>query len=120
MPGLPGQFVIRIDNYAFSHADPVAYVHERSYLIRSLYALPAKLPPYVEPGSYASGVYLTLDSVAAVKQADGSGAVAWTGSANTRGIAGAARVEVTALGGVTEANTLEADRDSAADRKVRD
>lgn len=98
VPGLPGQFTIRIDNYAFTHADPVAYLHERAYLIRSLYALPNVLPPYQQPGSYASGVYLTLDSVSATETASGADAVAWAGSANSRGAAATARLEVTLLG----------------------
>jgi len=50
VPGLPGIFTIRIDNYAFTHADVLAYMRERSYLIRSLYALPATRPPYVDTG----------------------------------------------------------------------
>lgn len=98
VPGLPGQFTIRIDNYAFTFADPVAYVHERAHLIRSLYALPNVLPPYQQPGSYASGVYLTLDSVSPTTTAAGGDAVAWRGSANTRGVAATARIEATLLG----------------------
>lgn len=50
VPGFAGLFIIRIDNYAFTHADPLAYMRERSYLIRALYALPQQLPPYVDSG----------------------------------------------------------------------
>jgi hypothetical protein len=98
VPPFPGVFIIRIDNYAFTHADPIAYLNERAYLIRSLYALPERLPPYVEPGSYASGVYVVLDSASATTLADGSGAVAWSGQINPRGVAATARVEILALG----------------------
>lgn len=48
VPGLHGVFVIHIDNYAFTHADVLEYMRERSYLIRSLYALPTVPPPYVD------------------------------------------------------------------------
>jgi hypothetical protein len=54
VPGLPGIFTIRIDNYAFTHADVLAYMRERSWLIRALYALPAKLPAYVDTGATVS------------------------------------------------------------------
>lgn len=46
VPPHPGAFTIRIDNYAFTHADPLEYMNERAYLIRSLYALPTVVPPY--------------------------------------------------------------------------
>jgi hypothetical protein len=46
VPGLAGVFTIRIDNYAFTHADVLGYMRQRSYLIHGLYALPAQLPPY--------------------------------------------------------------------------
>src|SRR5712691_5058606 len=45
VPGLAGVFTIRIDNYAFFHVDVLAYMRERAYLIRALYALPAVSPP---------------------------------------------------------------------------
>src|SRR6266540_7544351 len=45
VPGLPGVFTRRIDNYAFTHADVLAYMQERSALIRALYALPGDVPP---------------------------------------------------------------------------
>ena len=48
VPGLAGVFTIRIDNYAFFHVDVLAYMRERAYLIRALYALPTTLPPYVD------------------------------------------------------------------------
>lgn len=48
VPGLAGVFTIRIDNYAFTHVDVLAYMRERSYLIRALSALPAVSPPYVD------------------------------------------------------------------------
>jgi hypothetical protein len=44
VPGLPGIFTIHIDNYAFTHADVLAYMRDRGWLIRSLYALPATIP----------------------------------------------------------------------------
>jgi hypothetical protein len=46
VPPHPGVFTIRIDNYAFTHADVTVYMDERAYLIRSLYALPERLPDY--------------------------------------------------------------------------
>lgn len=46
VPGKAGVFTIRIDNYAFTHVDVLEYMRERSYLIRALYALPARSPPY--------------------------------------------------------------------------
>jgi hypothetical protein len=48
VPGLAGVFTIRIDNYAFTHVDVLEYMRQRSYLIRSLYALPAVSPPYAD------------------------------------------------------------------------
>jgi hypothetical protein len=98
VPGLPGVFTIRIDNYAFTHANPLEYMQERSWLIRSLYALPARLPDFVPLGGYASGVVVSLDSVSGVHEADGSGAVAWAGGIFPRGVSATARLEVTALG----------------------
>src|SRR5437868_7489766 len=62
IPGLPSSHTILIDNYAFTHADPLEYMRERAYLIRGLYAIPAVLPPYVPLGGYATGVIFTLDS----------------------------------------------------------
>jgi hypothetical protein len=41
IPGLPGVFVIRMDNYGFEHGDPIARMLERVALIRTLYALEA-------------------------------------------------------------------------------
>jgi hypothetical protein len=98
VPGSPGNFTILIDNYAFTYANPLEYMNERSYLIRSLYSLPAVLPPYVPYGGYATGVVLTLDTATATTMPDGSGAVAWTGTIMPRGVAATARFEVTALG----------------------
>ena len=48
VPGLPGDFVIHIDNYAFTHVDVLEYMRERSYLIHQLYALPELLPSYAD------------------------------------------------------------------------
>jgi hypothetical protein len=48
VPGLAGVWTIRIDNYAFTHVDVLAYMRERAYLIRALYALPTVSPPYVD------------------------------------------------------------------------
>jgi len=45
VPGLPGTFIRRIDNYAFTHADPLLYLLERAQQIKQLYALPGE---YVE------------------------------------------------------------------------
>jgi hypothetical protein len=98
VPGLPGNFTIRIDNYAFTHADPLEYMQERSYLIRSLYALPERLPPYVPLGGYATGVILTLDSATPTILADGSGAVAWAGTAWGRNVDATVRSQATAIG----------------------
>jgi hypothetical protein len=48
VPGHPGTFTIRIDNYAFTHVDVLPYIRARAWLIRGLYALPGKLPPFHE------------------------------------------------------------------------
>jgi hypothetical protein len=98
VPGLPGVFTIRIDNYAFTHANVLEYMQERSWLIRSLYALPARLPDFVPLGGYATGVVISLDSVSGVHDAAGVGAVAWAGGIFPRGVSASARLEVTALG----------------------
>jgi hypothetical protein len=98
VPGLPGNFTIRIDNYAFTHADPLEYMRERSYVIHSLYALPEVLPPYVPLGGYATGVIVALDSATATTLTGGAGAVAWAGSIFPRGVDATGRFEVTALG----------------------
>jgi hypothetical protein len=39
IPGLPGVFLIRMDNYGFEHGDPIGRMYERVELIRELYAL---------------------------------------------------------------------------------
>lgn len=39
IPGLPGVFVLRVDNYAFTHVDVLDYMIARVDLIRDLYAL---------------------------------------------------------------------------------
>jgi hypothetical protein len=39
IPGLPGDHYIRIDNYAFSHADVLAYMTARVAQIRAIFAL---------------------------------------------------------------------------------
>lgn len=44
VPGLHGVFVIHIDNYAFTHADPLRDLRGRAWKIRRLYALPDVLP----------------------------------------------------------------------------
>src|SRR5213076_3549618 len=50
VPGLPSSHTILIDNYAFTHANPLEYMQRRAYVIRGLYALPELLPPYVPLG----------------------------------------------------------------------
>jgi hypothetical protein len=45
VPGYPGVFTLHIDNYAFTHADPLRDLRGRSDKIRRLYALPEVLPP---------------------------------------------------------------------------
>jgi hypothetical protein len=64
VPGLPGNFTIAIDNYAFTHADVLEYMRERSYVIRSLYALPDKLPPYDEAAALTPQAGTTLEAAA--------------------------------------------------------
>ena len=54
VPGLPGQYTIRIDNYAFTHADVLEYMRERAWVLRSIYALPTPPGTYVDdPASVA-------------------------------------------------------------------
>jgi hypothetical protein len=72
VPGLPGVFTIRIDNYAFRHVDVLEYLRERSHLIRSLYALPAKLPPYQQTSEADAAVLADLQAAA---EAAASGSV---------------------------------------------
>jgi hypothetical protein len=48
VPGLPGTFTIRIDNYAFTHADVLRYLRERAYMLRAMFRLPAPSPAYVD------------------------------------------------------------------------
>lgn len=45
IPGLPSTHELYIDNYAFTHADPLRDLRGRSKRIRRLYALPTVLPP---------------------------------------------------------------------------
>jgi hypothetical protein len=98
VPGLPGVFTIRIDNYAFAHADVMGYMRERSHLIRALYALPGTLPPLVDPSAYGQQLTVALDVVTGVTEPDGSGAVTWHGSVVPHEATATARLEVTALG----------------------
>jgi hypothetical protein len=55
VPGAPGDFVIHIDNYAFTHVDVLEYMRERSYLIHQLYALPEQLPSYADAVAAGAG-----------------------------------------------------------------
>lgn len=48
LPGLPGLFVRRIDNYAFTHANVLDYMLERAAQLRAIYALPGE-PPEATP-----------------------------------------------------------------------
>jgi hypothetical protein len=73
VPGLPGTHTIQIDNYAFLHADVLAYMRERSYLLWSLYALPTVLPPYSEVAPDDVGVIADLNAAA---EADAAGELA--------------------------------------------
>jgi hypothetical protein len=51
IPGLPGTFIRRIDNYAFTHADVLAYMRERALQLRQIFAL---------PGEYTEGAPATV------------------------------------------------------------
>jgi hypothetical protein len=44
VPGVPGTFTLPIDNYAFTHADPLRDLRGRAWKIRRLFALPDDLP----------------------------------------------------------------------------
>lgn len=59
VPGHTGTFTIRIDNYAFTHVDVLPYLQERAWLIRSLYALPAKLPSWSEVAPSSTTTVIT-------------------------------------------------------------
>lgn len=96
VPGLPGTFTIRIDNYAFTHADPIAYMYERSYVIRGLYALPETLPPFDRSFQAAGGPIATLQSATATTQ-DGQPAVAWAGTVNPQSLDASAIFELVHL-----------------------
>lgn len=97
VPGLPGTFTIRIDNYAFEHADPIQYMYERSYLIRGLYAIPDTLPPFDYGAQIGTKPIVTLDSAAATGPTDAR-AIQWAGTVNPRGPAAVAHLEATLLG----------------------
>jgi hypothetical protein len=95
--GVPGIHNILIDNYAFTHADPIEYLYERSYLLKAAMALPEQLPPFDYGQLAQPGPIVTLNPVVATT-ANGLGAVQWSGSVNPRGQAATATLEVTALG----------------------
>lgn len=64
VPPLRGYYTIRIDNYAFTHADVRGYMDERAYLIRGLWALPDQLPPFVPAMSSTQVVTTALEAAA--------------------------------------------------------
>jgi hypothetical protein len=64
VPPFPGVFTIRIDNYAFTHADVREYMDERAYLIRSLYALPERLPDYAAASGSEAVAIADLEAAA--------------------------------------------------------
>src|SRR5262249_60547655 len=97
VPGVPGNHNILIDNYAFTHADPVQYLYERAYLLQSVIALPNQLPPFDYGALIGAGPIVTLDPVVATTTTTG-GAVQWTGTVDPRGEPATATLEVTRLG----------------------
>src|SRR5262249_10797759 len=97
VPGVPGNHSILIDNYAFTHADPVEYLYERAYLLQSVVALPNQLPPFDYGALIGGGQVVTLDPVVAPTQTRGP-AVQWSGTVDPRGEPATATLEVTALG----------------------
>lgn len=64
VPPLPGLYTIRIDNYAFTHADVRGYMDERAYLIRGLWALPDQLPAFEPAMSSTQVVTAGLEAAA--------------------------------------------------------
>jgi hypothetical protein len=95
--GVPGNHNILIDNYAFTHADVLEYLYERSYLLQSVMALPTVLPPFDYGAVSQPGPIVSLDPVQAVSSPLGA-SVRWTGTVNPRGEPATATLEVTALG----------------------
>ena len=73
VPGLPGTQTIQIDNYAFTYADPLAYMRERSYMLWAMYALPEQVPPYSDVAPDDVGVLADLNAAA---EADAAGMLA--------------------------------------------
>jgi hypothetical protein len=96
IPGLPSSHTILIDNYAFTHADPVAYLYERSYLIRGLYAVPEMLPPFDRSFQAAGGPIATLQSASATSQG-GQPAVAWAGTVDPQSLEAVASFDLLRL-----------------------
>jgi hypothetical protein len=97
VPNVPGNHDILIDNYAFTHADPVQYLYERAYLLQSVIALPNQLPPFDYGAFSQPGPICTLDPVT-VTGTPGNESIKWTGTVDPRGEPATATVEVTALG----------------------
>jgi hypothetical protein len=64
VPGLPGNFTIRIDNYAFTHADPLEYMRERSWMLRGMYAIPETLPSWADVSGLSVQAGTTLEAAA--------------------------------------------------------
>lgn len=40
IPGLPGTYTIRLDNYGFTYGDPLGRLRDRSAQLRDLYSIP--------------------------------------------------------------------------------
>jgi hypothetical protein len=95
--GVPGIHNILIDNYAFTHADVLEYLYERSYLLQSAMALPTMLPPFDYGAVSQPGPIVSLDPVEAVSSPLGA-SVRWTGTVNPRGLDATATLEIYALG----------------------
>jgi hypothetical protein len=64
VPPFAGIYTIRIDNYAFTHADVREYMDERAYLIRGLWALPEQLPAFQPAMSSTQVVTADLEAAA--------------------------------------------------------
>lgn len=64
VPGLPGTQTIQIDNYAFTYADPLAYMRERSYMLWAMYQLPEQVPAYSEVAPDDAGTLALLNEAA--------------------------------------------------------